>query len=109
MDFTAMIALTLTVRWVVLNVTEFILTNVGIINPYLTLLHTAERLANLGIARADCFDFSPLKHDTSPQNSRPQSSCGGLYCCGSRFDDPSTFFWRYVGSFPYLGTQRMRY
>ena len=90
----------------VLNVTEFILTNVRIIDPYLTLLYTAKRLANLGIARADCFDFSPLKHDTSLKTVAHKIIVVGFTVADLALTIRRLFFGAHVGSFPLFGERR---
>ena len=90
----------------VLNVAEFILTNVRIIDPYLTLLYTAECLANLGVARADCFYFSPLKHDACLKTVAHKIIVVGFTIADLALAIRRLFFGAHVGSFPLFGERR---
>ena len=107
MDFTAVQQqFSLTARWVVLKVTKFILTYVRIIHPDLAFLHTAESLADLRIARADCFYFGALKYNTCLKTIAHKVIVVGLTITDLTLMIRRLFFGAHFSSFPLFGKRR---
>jgi hypothetical protein len=109
MNFTAVQQqFALTTRRVVLKVTKFILTDVGIIDPDLAFLHTAESLTNLRVARADCFDFGALKNHTCLKAVAHKIIVMGFTITDLALLIRGFFFGAHVSSFPLFGERRGR-
>ena len=107
MNFTAVQQqFALTARRVVLEIAKFILTNVGVIDPDLAFLHTAESLTDLRVARTDCFYFGALKYNTCLKTVAHKIIVVGFTITDLALLIRGFFFGAHVSSFPLFGERR---
>ena len=78
----------------------------GIIHPDLAFLHTAESLANLRVARADCFYFSTLKYNTCLKAITHKIIVVGFTITDLALVIRRLFFSAHFSSFPLFGKRR---